>query len=61
MAARTSAAVRGRDYVTPDDVRHIAPWALRHRIRLTPEAIVQETKPDDILNTIFNAVEVPRQ
>ncbi len=61
MAARTSAAVRGRDYVTPDDVRHIAPWALRHRIRLTPEAIVQETAPDDILNTIFDSVEVPRQ
>jgi MoxR-like ATPase len=61
MGARTAAAVRGRDYVTPDDIRHIAPWALRHRIRLTPEAIVQETAPDDILNTIFNAVEVPRQ
>lgn len=60
MASRASAAVRARDYVTPDDVRHIAPWALRHRIRLTPEAIVQETAPDDILNQIFNAVEVPR-
>jgi MoxR-like ATPase len=60
-AARTSAAVRGRDYVTPDDIRHIAPWALRHRIRLTPEAIVQETTADDILSSIFNSVEVPRQ
>jgi MoxR-like ATPase len=61
MASRASAAVRGRDYVTPDDVRHIAPWALRHRIRLTPEAIIRETRPDDILGMVFETTEVPRR
>jgi MoxR-like ATPase len=58
--ARASAAVRGRDYVTPDDVLHVVPWALRHRVRLTPEAVIQETSPDEILRQIFDSVEVPR-
>ncbi len=60
IASRTSAAVKGRDYVTPDDVMHVAPWALRHRIRLTPDVVIQETTPDEILSNIFDAVEVPR-
>ncbi len=38
LAARTMAACRGRDFVTPDDVKELAPWVLRHRIRLRPEA-----------------------
>lgn len=58
--ARVSAAVRGRDYATPDDVVHIAPWALRHRIRLTPDAIIQETTPDELLRAVIDSVEVPR-
>ena len=60
MAARASAAVRGRDYITPDDVVHVAPWALRHRIRLTPDMVIQEISPDQILQNIFQTVEVPR-
>jgi MoxR-like ATPase len=60
MGARASAAVRGRDYVTPDDVLHVASWALRHRVRLTPEAVIQETSSDEILKQIFDSVEVPR-
>jgi hypothetical protein len=39
---------------------HVALWALRHRIRLTPEAVIQETSPDQILGRIFDSVEVPR-
>jgi len=60
MGGRACAAVRGRDYVTPDDVLRIAPWALRHRIRLTPDAVIQEVTPDEILGKIFDSVEVPR-
>ena len=60
MGSRACAATRGREYVTPDDVLRVAPWSLRHRIRLTPDAVIQETKPDDILNQIFDSVEVPR-
>lgn len=60
MGARASAATRGRDYVTPDDVLKIAPWALRHRIKLTPDSVIHGTKPDDVLQRIFDSVEVPR-
>ena len=60
MGGRACAAIRGRDYVTPDDVLRIAPWALRHRIRLTPDAVIQEVTPDEILTKIFDSVEVPR-
>jgi MoxR-like ATPase len=58
--ARASAAIRGRDFVTPDDVVHIATWAMRHRIRLTAEAVIQETSPDEILGRVIDSVEVPR-
>lgn len=60
MGARANAATQGRDYVTPDDVLQIAPWALRHRIKLTPDSIIHETKPDEVLSEIFASVEVPR-
>ena len=60
MGGRACAAVKGRDYVTPDDILHIAPWALRHRIRLTPDAVIQEVTPDEILTKIFDSVDVPR-
>ena len=60
MGGRACAAVKGRDYVTPDDVLRIAPWALRHRIRLTPDAVIQEVTPDEILTKVFDSVEVPR-
>ncbi len=59
-AGRACAAVRGRDYVTPDDVLHLAPLVLRHRVRLTPDAVIQEVRPDDILKRVFDSVEVPR-
>ena len=60
VGGRVAAAVRGRDFVTPDDVLHIAPWCLRHRIRLTPDAVIQETTADEILRRVFDSVEVPR-
>ena len=59
-AGRACAVVRGRDYVTPDDVLHLAPLVLRHRVRLTPDAVIQEVRPDDILKRVFDSVEVPR-
>ena len=36
--ARAVAALEGRDFAVPDDVQEVAPWALRHRVMLTPEA-----------------------
>ena len=60
VGARTMAACRGRDFVTPDDIKEIAPWVLRHRIRLRPEAEIEGSTPDEVIQQILDSVEVPR-
>jgi MoxR-like ATPase len=59
LAARAHAFLRGRAYVTPDDVKIIGPDVLRHRIILSYEAEAEELKSDDIVAKVFNGVEVP--
>ena len=51
--------MQGRSYVTPQDVKEIAPDILRHRILLTYEAEAQELTSDDIIQDILNTVDVP--
>lgn len=60
LAARTMAACRGRDFVTPDDIKELAPWVLRHRLRLRPEAEIEGTTPDETIRGIMDSVEAPR-
>lgn len=60
VAARTIAACRGRDFVTPDDVKEVCPWVLRHRIRLRPEAEIEGSSADQVVQHILENVEVPR-
>jgi MoxR-like ATPase len=60
MGAKALAAIRGRDFVIPDDVKEIAYPALRHRIILTPEKEMEGKTTDDIIQLILNRVEVPR-
>jgi MoxR-like ATPase len=57
---RALATLRGRDFVSPDDVKEIAPAVLRHRVTLTPEAEMEGTALEDVLGRIFEQVEVPR-
>ncbi|HEY1629687.1 MAG TPA: MoxR family ATPase [Rhizomicrobium sp.] len=59
-AARAHAALDGRDYVIPDDVKALVIPALRHRVILSPAAEIDGRKVDDILATIVEAVEAPR-
>lgn len=59
IAARTLAACRGRDFVTPDDIKELAPWVLRHRIRLRPEAEIEGVTPDDTILQIMESVQAP--
>ncbi|GAB3837917.1 AAA family ATPase [Hymenobacter jeollabukensis] len=58
--AKALAALRGRDFVTPEDVQHLAPPVLRHRIQLTPERELEGLGPDDIVRQLIQQVEVPR-
>lgn len=60
LASRALAAMRGRTYVTPDDVRDIAHPTLRHRVLLRSEAEIEGLTPDSILDEIVLGVEIPR-
>ena len=59
--ARAQAAVDGRDFVTPDDVRAVALPALRHRLLLAPEALIERQRPDDVITALLHKVPAPRQ
>lgn len=58
--AKALAALRGRDFVTPEDVQFLAPSVLRHRILLTPEREMEGGTPDEVVQQIVQSVEVPR-
>ena len=58
--SRALAALRQRDFVTPDDVKEIARAVLVHRVTLAPEAEMEGTTLDDVVRRILEAVEVPR-
>jgi MoxR-like ATPase len=59
QAARAHAFLRDRAYVTPEDVRALAPDVLRHRIVLTFEAEAEDVTTDDVVSRILGAVRVP--
>lgn len=59
LAAKAYAFIKGRGYVTPEDVKTIGPDVLRHRILLTYEAEAEEITTDIIIKQIFDGVEVP--
>jgi len=58
--ARAAALLDRRNYVTPDDVKRIALPALRHRIALSPDALLEGREPNDVLKDIVDAVAAPR-
>ncbi len=58
-AARAHAFLRGRGYVTPDDVKSIAPDILRHRVITTYEAEASDVDGSEIVQRILDAIEVP--
>ncbi|HWN33066.1 MAG TPA: MoxR family ATPase [Pseudonocardia sp.] len=59
-ASRAAAWLTGRDYVTPDDVKALAGPALRHRLRLRPEAELDGLTADGLLTGVLASVPVPR-
>lgn len=60
LAARAKAALDGRDFVTPDDVRSMASPVLEHRLVLRPESEVEGVEAGEIVREIFAEVPVPR-
>lgn len=59
MAARAHAFLKGRGYVTPEDIKQMALDVLRHRIITTYEAEAEEVTSEDIVRRILNHIEVP--
>jgi MoxR-like ATPase len=59
QGARALAFLRGRNFVTPDDVKSIAPDVLRHRVLTTYEAEAEEVTSDDVVARVLAAVESP--
>jgi MoxR-like ATPase len=59
QGARAHAFLRGRNFVTPDDVKAIAPDVLRHRVLTSYEAEAEEVTSDNIIARILSAIESP--
>jgi len=59
LAARASAFLNGRGYVTPQDVKSLAPDVLRHRILLSYEAEAEGKTTDDLIKILLERIEVP--
>jgi len=59
LAAKANAFLDGRGYVTPDDVLAIGMDVMRHRVLISYEAEAEEVAPEDVVQTIFDNVEVP--
>nr|WP_070138051.1 MoxR family ATPase [Crocinitomix algicola] len=58
--AKAFAAIRGRDFVIPDDVQFVAPHVLNHRLIMTPEAEMEGMSVEELIKEIVHEIEVPR-
>ncbi len=60
-AAKAAALLAGKEFVTPDDIKKIAPAALRHRVTLAPELEIEGQSIENILSQLLDSVAAPRQ
>ncbi len=60
LSAKTYAALNGKEFVTPDDIKFVLPAVLRHRLLLKPEAEIEGMNPDSVVQGLLGEVEVPR-
>lgn len=57
--AQARAAIAGRDFVLPDDVKYLAPYVLTHRIQISPQTRLRGRRPEDIIIDLVNTIPVP--
>lgn len=60
QCAKGYALLQGRDFVVPDDIKHVAPYVLQHRITLTAEAEMEGFTAERVARAIIDKVEVPK-
>src|SRR5690625_886921 len=59
-ASKSFAAIRGRDFVTPEDIKNASYAVLRHRVIVSPEREMEGLKADEIIKQILESIEIPR-
>lgn len=59
-ASKAYAALQGKDFITPDDIKYIAPAVLKHRVILTPEREMEGLTPSMLVKQIMEGIEIPR-
>jgi MoxR-like ATPase len=59
-AARVAACLRGSEFVTPDDVKQLAPWIISHRLTLSAEAAMERRSDQVLVRSLLEQVPVPR-
>ncbi len=59
-ASKANAAIKGRDFVNPEDIIEMAVPVMRHRIILTPEKEMEGISADELINNIISSIEIPR-
>ena len=59
-AAKACATIRGRDFISPDDIKYVIPHVLKHRIILTPEKEMEGVHVTDVINLVIEKIEIPR-
>mgnify|MGYP006283823097 FL=1 len=57
--SRSWAAISGRDYVIPDDIKIVAPYVLKHRVMLESDSKLRGRNDIEIISEILNKIEVP--
>jgi MoxR-like ATPase len=60
QASKAVAAMNGRDFVVPEDILHVIPAVMRHRLVLTPEKEMEGGSTDDVIREVIQSVEIPR-
>lgn len=61
LGGRAMAACSGRNYVVPDDIKQLAPWVFRHRLRLKPEAEIEGISAETVIQDLVESVEAPKE
>lgn len=59
-ASKACAALRGKDFVTPDEIKFVAPHVLKHRVIITPEKEMEGITTNEVVNKMIEKIEVPR-
>ena len=57
--AQARAAIAGRDFVLPDDVKFLAPYVLTHRIHISPQTRLRGRRPEEVISDLVNTIPVP--